>query len=137
MKIEALPDNEFHQGASRITARNNVDFAPPPVQAFGWIGRGIRHMTEFCKRPKFWIGAIIILWLLYLIYSNSQPAPVEIHLVPWFVTLQLKLSLIIIGSGVAGVLITLAIQYFWRRRGSSKNAALSNPAPPFSSSTVA
>jgi uncharacterized integral membrane protein len=93
-------------------------------------------MTEFWKRPKFWIGAIIILWLLYLIYANSQPAPVEIHLIPWFVTLQLKLSAIIIGSGLVGTLITLAIQYFWRRRGSSKNAAVSSPAPPLSSSTV-
>jgi uncharacterized integral membrane protein len=94
-------------------------------------------MTEFWKRPKFWIGAIIVLWLVYLIYANSQPAPVEIHLIPWFVTLQLKLSAIIIGSGIVGALITLAIQYFWRRRGSSKNAAVSSPAPPLSTSTVA
>jgi uncharacterized integral membrane protein len=94
-------------------------------------------MSEFWKRPKFWVGAVIIVWLLYLLYANSQPAPVEIHLLPWFVTLQLKLSAIIIGSGILGVLITLAIQYIWRRRGSSKNASLSNPAPPLSKSTVA
>jgi len=93
-------------------------------------------MTEFWKRPKFWIGAVITLWLLYLIYRNSQPAPVQIHLIPWFVTLQLKLSAIIIGSGLLGALITLTIQYLWRRRGSSKNAAVSSPAPPLSSSTV-
>jgi len=94
-------------------------------------------MVEFRKSPKFWVGAIIILWLAYLIYANSQPAPVEIHLVPWFVTVQLKLSAIIIGGGLVGTLITLAIQYLWRRRGSSKNASVSNPAPPLSSSTVA
>jgi uncharacterized integral membrane protein len=94
-------------------------------------------MSEFWKRPKFWIGAIIILWLVYLVYANSQPAPVEIHLIPWFVTLQLKLSAIIIGGGVVGALIALAIQYLWRRRGSSKSNSASNPAPPFSSSTVA
>ena len=59
-------------------------------------------MTEFWKRPKFWIGAIIALWLAYVIYANSQPAPVQIHLIPWFVTLQLKLSAIIIGGGILG-----------------------------------
>ena len=94
-------------------------------------------MTEFWKRPKFWIGAIIALWLAYVIYANSQPAPVQIHLIPWFVTLQLKLSAIIIGGGILGALLTLAVQYLWRRRGSSKNASVSNPTPPLSSSTVA
>jgi hypothetical protein len=93
-------------------------------------------MSEFWKRPKFWGGAIIILWLAYVIYANSQPSPVLIHLVP-FATLQLKLSAVITGGAMLGCLLTLAVQYFWRRRGSSKPTVVSAPAPSASSSTVA
>jgi uncharacterized integral membrane protein len=94
-------------------------------------------MNEFWKRPKFWLGAIIILWLVYVIYANAQPAPVQIYLIPWVVTLQLKLSAIITGGAILGSLLTLAIQYFWRRRGSSKPTVVSSPAPSVSNSTVA
>jgi len=77
-------------------------------------------MFEFWKRPKFWIGFILILWALYIVYANFQLSPVEIRLIPFFATLQLKISAIIIGSTIVGCVATLVIQFFWRRRGASK-----------------
>lgn len=84
-------------------------------------------MTEFWKRPKFWIGAIVILWLGYIVYANFQLEPVEIRIVPRFVVLQLKVSAVIIGSAIFGSVATLLIQFVWRRR-SSKNASQSAAA---------
>jgi hypothetical protein len=119
------------------TIISGVDLAISSIQAFSFKAEGATGMSEFWKRPKFWIGAIVILWLAYIIYANSQPAPVVIHLVPWFVTLQLKLSAVITGGAMLGCLLTLAVQYLWRRTGSSKPTAVSAPAPSASSSTVA
>lgn len=85
-------------------------------------------MSEFWKRPKFWIGAILILWLAYIVYANFQLEPVEIRIVPRFVILQLKVSAVIIGSAVFGSVLTIALQFFWRRR-SSKNGSQSAAAP--------
>jgi len=93
-------------------------------------------MSEFWKRPKFWIVAILSLWLLYVIYSNFQLAPVEIRIVPRLVILQLRVSAVIIGAAIFGSVVTLTAQYYWRRRG-SKNGSLSANVPPSSSSTVA
>ena len=92
---------------------------------------------EFWKWPRFWIGAVVVLWLAYIIYANSQLAPVEIRIIPWFVKLQLRVAAVIVGGAILGSLLTLAIQFLWRRRGSSKNGAVSAPAAPVSSSTVA
>jgi hypothetical protein len=94
-------------------------------------------MTEFWKRPKFWIGLVVILWLAYIMYENFQLTPVDIRLIPYFATLQLKVSAIIVGSALAGCLATLGVQFLWRRRGSSKNAAVSAAASVSSSKTVA
>ena len=93
-------------------------------------------MTQFWKRPKFWVNAILIVWLVYIIYANFQLTPVPIHLIPHFVELQLRVSGIIIGSAIGGAALTLALQFFWHRR-SSKNASQSAAAAASSSSTVA
>ncbi|HZP46015.1 MAG TPA: hypothetical protein VFB15_10235 [Candidatus Binataceae bacterium] len=93
-------------------------------------------MTEFWKRPKFWVSAVLTAWLLYILYENFQLAPVEIHLIPFAATLQFKVSAIIIGSIVLGIVATLIVQWLWRRR-SSKKASASATAPVSSTSTVA
>jgi uncharacterized integral membrane protein len=94
-------------------------------------------MSEFWKRPKFWIGFVLILWLAYIMYQNFQLAPVELRLIPFFATLQLRVSAIIIGSAISGCILTLGLQFLWRRAGSSKNAAQSAaPSDPSSSTTA-
>ncbi len=93
-------------------------------------------MPEFWKQPKFWGAAIIVLWLAYVIGSNLEQI-VTIHIVPWLVQPQLKVSTIVILSAVVGAALTLIIQYYWRRGRASKNAAQSAPAPGASSSTTA
>jgi uncharacterized integral membrane protein len=93
-------------------------------------------MFEFWKRPKFWAALILVLWVAYIIYANYQLSPVEIRLVPWFVTLQVSVSAIIVVSAVAGCMLTFVIQFYWRR-GSSKNASVSTAAAATSSSPVA
>lgn len=91
---------------------------------------------DFWKRPKFWIGFIVIAWLAYVLFSNFQLAPVEIRILPFAATLQFKVSAIIIGSVILGVIGTLVIQWLWRRR-SSKNASVSVTEPVTSARTVA
>ncbi|MGH7781479.1 MAG: hypothetical protein ACREQR_16830 [Candidatus Binataceae bacterium] len=77
-------------------------------------------MPSFAKNPKFIIGTIVVLWVIYIIRANIQPQPVEIYLFPYLLKLQIQLSAIIIGSAIFGVIVTIVIQYFWRR---SKNAS--------------
>jgi hypothetical protein len=93
-------------------------------------------MFEFWKQPKFWLAAVLVLWLAYVIGSNLEQV-VTIHIVPWLLQPYLKVSSIIISSAIVGVLLTLGIQFMWRRGRSSKNASQSTPAPGTSSSTVA
>ncbi|MBF6558834.1 MAG: hypothetical protein IVW56_00990 [Candidatus Binataceae bacterium] len=93
-------------------------------------------MPEFWKQPKFWGAAIIVLWLSYIIGGNLAQT-VTIHVVPWLVQPILKVSSIVIWSAIVGAGLTLLIQYYWRKRRSSKYATQSTPAPGASSSTVA
>lgn len=92
-------------------------------------------MKEFWKRPKFWIGAIIILWLGYLLTANLTQ-PVEIYIVPHFVHRTVTAAALMIVAAIIGCLLTLYIQFAWRNR-SSKNAVASPATPVSSSSTVA
>jgi hypothetical protein len=92
-------------------------------------------MTEFWKRPKFWIGAIIILWLGYLLTANLSE-PVEVYLIPYFVHRTVPAASVMIVAALVGCVLTLVIQYFWRKR-SAKNTVSSATAPLSSSSTVA
>jgi TRAP-type C4-dicarboxylate transport system permease small subunit len=92
-------------------------------------------MTEFWKRPKFWISAIIILWLGYLLTANLSE-PVEIYIVPHFLHRTVTAAAVMIVAAMIGCLLTLVIQFSWRKR-SSKNAVASPATPVSSSSTVA
>jgi hypothetical protein len=80
-------------------------------------------MPAFAKNPKFIIGAIVVLWLVYVIYANFEPEPIPVYLLP-FGALQLsfRISAVIIGAAVFGALVTMVIQLLWRRR-SSKTAS--------------
>jgi uncharacterized integral membrane protein len=91
-------------------------------------------MPAFAKNPKIIVGTIVVLWVIYVIWANIQPQPVDIYLFPYFLKLQIQLSAIILGSAIFGAILTIAIRYFWSRR-SSKNA--SSPASAASRSTVA
>jgi len=93
-------------------------------------------MFEFWKQPKFWAAVVLVLWLSYIIGSNLEQV-VTIHVVPWLLNPYLKVSTIVVASAIVGALLTLGIQFMWRRGRSSKNASQSTPAPGTSSSTVA
>jgi hypothetical protein len=93
-------------------------------------------MLQFWKQPKFWLAAVLVFWLAYVIGSNLEQV-VTIHIVPWLLQPYLKVSTIVIASAIVGALLTLGIQFVWRRGRSSKNASQSTPAPDASSSTVA
>ena len=93
-------------------------------------------MLEFWKRPKFWAALILVLWIAYILNETYQITPVTLRLVPWFVTLQVNISAIVIVSAAAGCILTLIIQFYWRRR-SSKNASVSTAAAATSSNPVA
>ena len=94
-------------------------------------------MPAFAKNPKIIIGTIVALWVAYIIYANFQPKVVDFYLLPFGVIIQFKLSSVIIGAAIFGVLATLTIQYLWRRpsNDTSSVAAPSSPAPR--SNTVA
>jgi len=96
-------------------------------------------MPAFAKNPKVIIGTIVVLWVAYIIYANFQPKFVDFYLLPFGVVLQFKLSTVIIGAALFGVLATLTIQYLWRRSSNevSSVASPSSPPPAPRSSTVA
>ncbi len=96
-------------------------------------------MPAFAKNPKFIIGTIVVLWVAYIIYANFQPKFVDFYLLPFGVVIQFKLSTVIIGAAIFGVLATLIIQYLWRRPSNevSSVSAPSSPAPAPRSNTVA
>lgn len=90
-------------------------------------------MPTFLKNPRFIVGTIVVLWLAYVIFENFRLEPIQIKLIPFIATLQLRVSAVIIGAAIFGSLATLVIQFLWRRR--SKNT--SSSAPELSSNTVA
>ncbi len=84
-------------------------------------------MPAFLKNPKFIVGVLVVLWVAYVLYKNYQLEAVTFYLLPFgILVFQLKLSAVVIGSAIFGALITLAIQWLWRRR--SKNASSAAPA---------
>jgi hypothetical protein len=93
-------------------------------------------VPAFAKNPKFIIGALVVLWLAYVIYANIRLSPVQISLIPYLVTLQINVSALIAASGVFGCVATLVVQWLWRKRR-SKNGSVSAAAPAANSSTVA
>src|SRR5208337_3894751 len=98
MKVEALPYSETHGHPQTPCLVDNRQAA---LQA-------LTVMTEFLKRPKFWIGAIIILWLGYLLTANLSQ-PVEIYIVPHFIHRTVTAAAVMIVAAVIGCLLTLFI----------------------------
>ncbi len=90
----------------------------------------------FIKSPKFIGGAIVVLWVAYVVYWNHQLNPIEIQLFPLLKPAQLNVSTVIIGTALFGCLATLTIQFFWRR-GRSKSGSTASTAPGASTNTVA
>lgn len=93
-------------------------------------------VPAFAKSPKFIIGALVVLWLAYVISVNASLSPVQIKIIPFLATLQINVSALIVLSGALGCVATLVVQWLWRRRR-SKNGSLSATAPAASSSTAA
>ena len=90
----------------------------------------------FVKSPKFIGGAIVVLWVAYVVYWNYRLNPIDIQLVPFFKPAQLNVSSVIIGAALFGCLVTLAIQFLWRR-GRSKNGSVTSTASAASTRPVA
>ena len=89
-------------------------------------------MPSFLKNPKVIIGAIVVLWVVYVI-SNNLEKSVDFRLLPFNVlNLQLRVSALVVASALFGVLATIVIQFLWKRR--SKNAV--SPTSVTSSSTA-
>ncbi|MGH7813986.1 MAG: hypothetical protein ACREQI_08295 [Candidatus Binataceae bacterium] len=88
-------------------------------------------MPAFVKNPKFIIGTIVVLWVAYVIYANFQLKPVEFTLLPFGVVLTFQLSVVVIGAAIFGALVTLIVQWLWRRssKGGAPTGPLSAPAP--------
>lgn len=90
----------------------------------------------FVKNPKFIGGAIIALWVAYVVYWNHRLNPIEIQLLPFLKPAELNVSSVIVGAALFGGLAALTIQFLWRR-GRSKNASTESTAPAASINTVA
>lgn len=92
-------------------------------------------MPAFAKNPKFIIGTLVVLWVVYIIYANSQVDLVQFYLLPFnMLVFRLRLSAVIIGASIFGAVATLIIQWLWRR---PSNVASTSPAPAPSNKTVA
>lgn len=92
-------------------------------------------MPAFAKNPKFIIGTIVVLWVLYVIYANFQFDLIKFYVLPFGVFIGVKLSTLIIGAMIFGSLATLIIQWLWRRPAEVVTAAPPS-APRMSSSTM-
>jgi hypothetical protein len=98
-------------------------------------------MSQFWKSPRFWVAVVLVGWFSYLL-SVNLPERVQLYIVPHFFHPTISLSLVIGSSIVVGCILTLLLQFMWRRRASrrsSNHASVSAaaPAPPESSKTVA
>ena len=89
----------------------------------------------FVKNPKFIGGAIVVLWVAYVVYWNYRLEPINIQLFPVMKPEQLSVSSVIIGSAVFGCVATLVTQFLWRR-GRSKNGSATSSAPAATSSNT-
>lgn len=89
----------------------------------------------FVKNPKFIGGAIVVLWVAYVVYWNHRLDPIDIQLLPFLKPAQLNVSSVIIGAAIFGCAATLAVQLLWRR-GRSKNGSVAPSASPASSEST-
>jgi hypothetical protein len=94
--------------------------------------QGAVTMPSFLKNPKLIAGVLVVLWIAYIIFNNLEKS-VDFRLLPFnILTLQLRVSAIVIASAVFGSIVTLVIQFYWKRR--SKNASSASPAVSTSTS---
>ena len=93
-------------------------------------------LKNLLKDPKFDATVIIVIWLVYVVGENFKLDPVQFRLIPFWRPLLVPVSEIVIGAIIFGCLATIAIQYYWRRKRSSKPISASASAP-VSNSTVA
>ncbi len=93
-------------------------------------------MPAFAKNPKFIIGTIVALWVLYVIYANYQFDLIKFHLFPGFF-IGTRLSSLIIGAAIFGSVATLVIQWLWRRSSNVAPTVVIAPAPSTPTSTTA
>ena len=88
-------------------------------------------MPAFAKNPKFIIGTIVILWVLYVLYANFQIDMVTFYLLPFnILKLQLRLSAVIIGAAIFGAVAAIVIHWLWFRPSNSASSAVTAPIPP-------
>lgn len=92
-------------------------------------------MPKFWRWPRFWIGLIIIVWVVYILSGNLEQS-VTLWIIPFWVHPSVRLSAIIFGSALFGCFATLLAQFACRRRA-SKYAAVEAAAPVSSSNTAA
>ncbi len=80
-------------------------------------------MPAFAKTPRFIITTIVILWLAYVIWANSSPAPIQIHIFP-YVQLEVRLAAALVVAAIFGAVAVIVGHWLWTRR-SSKNGSAS------------
>jgi hypothetical protein len=85
-------------------------------------------MPAFVKTPKFILGTLLVLWVLYVVYANYQFDLIKFHLLP-FVFVGTRLSSLILGSAIFGSIVTLLIQWLWRRPSEVVVTPISPPSP--------
>lgn len=90
-------------------------------------------MPAFVKTPRFILGAILVLWVLYVIYANYQFDLIKFYLLPFGVFVGMRVSSLILASAIFGAAVTLVIQWLWRR---DVNSVSSVTAPPASAPSV-
>lgn len=94
-------------------------------------------MPAFWKNPKFIIGAIVVLWVAYVIGKNFTMEPITIALLPFGVNLRIAVSAAIIGGAIFGSAATIVIQMLWKRWRSSKPSSSAQTTEGRSTSTSA
>jgi hypothetical protein len=88
-------------------------------------------MPDFVKTPRFIIGTVVVVWVLYIIYANFQLDLVKFYLLPFnILVLQLKLSAVIIAAAFFGAIATIAIQWLWRRPSNNVSSVTAPTVPP-------
>lgn len=94
-------------------------------------------MPAFLKNPKFIAAVAAAAWVAYVIIENFRLEPIQIRLIPFAASLQIKVSAVIIAAAIFGSAVTLIGQALWRRRNSSKpTSSMSQPAGANSSTSA-
>ena len=91
----------------------------------------------FTKNPKIIISTIVVVWIAYIFYWDYRHlTPIQIKLLPFKDPYNVNVSSVMAVSAIFGVIATIVVQYFWRRRR-SKYGSVSATTAGSSSKTVA